>query len=183
MPYPKPKNRIPHILISMGGTDEKNMTSFVIEALDELNEKFKAAIITGSGYPFTNELNNILKFVKYRYELFQDPHNVAEIMSSVDLAIISFGVTAYELASLNIPALYLCLSSDHEKSSRLFEEEGIGKTMGVFSDIEKQKFVQALSSIIWKQKIINTMSKKAISINVSSLEKISSSIFNQTVYG
>ena len=75
MPYPKPKNRIPHILVSMGGTDEKNMTSFVIEALDELDEKFKAAIITGLGYPFTNELNNILKLeavdiiliVKYKY--------------------------------------------------------------------------------------------------------------------
>ena len=159
------------------------MTNFVIEALDEVNAKFKTTIITGLGYPFISDLKNILKLVQYQYELFQNPNNVAEIMSIADLAIISFGVTAYELASLSVPALYLCLSSDHEKSSRLFEKENIGKTMGVYSDIDKKKFIQTLSSFIWNQKKINTMSKKAISINVSSLEKISSSIFNQTVYG
>ena len=38
---------------------EKNLTSFVIETLDELDEDFKAAIITGTGYQFTNELKNI----------------------------------------------------------------------------------------------------------------------------
>ena len=179
--YPKPKNRIPHILVTMGGTDEKNLTSFVIQVLDELDEKFKVAIITGSGYQFTNELKNILKFVKYRYELFQDPHKIAEIMSSVDLAIISFGVTAYELASLNIPALYLCLSPDHEESSRLFEEEGIGKTLGVFSGIEKEKYVQELSSIIWKQKKIDSMSERFSSIKISNLQKISTTIMNQIV--
>ena len=181
IPYQNHKNRIPHILVSMGGSDEKNMTSFVIEALDELDENFKVSIITGSGYQFTNELKNILKFVKYPFELFKDPHNVAEIMSLVDLAIISFGVTAYELASLNIPALYLCLSSDHEESSLLFEEEGIGKSMGVFSAIEKQKYVQGLSSIIWKQKKINKMSEKFGSIKISNLKKISNSIINYSV--
>ena len=43
----------------------------------------------------------------------------------------SFGVTAFELAALGVPALYLALSEDHARSASAFEEAGIGKVLGV----------------------------------------------------
>ena len=54
--YPKPKNSIPNILVSMGATDGKNMTEFVINSLDRIIEKFKVRIIVGSGYPYQKKV-------------------------------------------------------------------------------------------------------------------------------
>ena len=58
--YPKPKNSIPNILVSMGATDGKNMTEFVINSLDRIIEKFKVTIIVGSGYPYLKNLKKTL---------------------------------------------------------------------------------------------------------------------------
>ena len=41
--YPTPNNPIPNILVSMGSTDEKNMTKFVIYTLDKINEIGRAS--------------------------------------------------------------------------------------------------------------------------------------------
>ena len=40
-------------------------------------------------------------------------------MSRSYFGIITFGHTAYELMSLNVPAIYLNISKDHEDSSML----------------------------------------------------------------
>ena len=180
--YPKPNNSIPNILVSMGGTDEKNMTDFVVNSLNEIKEAFKAIILVGPGYSHLEKLESNLKLVNYKFELYQNPDNVAEVMSTANLAIISFGVTAYELAALKIPSIYFCLTCDHEESSTLFEHEGIGKTISQYSSINKEKFIRALSSLVSNQTILNEMSKKANSITLSDLHTISSSILRQTVY-
>ena len=43
----------------------------------------------------------------------------------------SFGVTAYELAALGVPALYLCLTEDHAESAEAFVAAGMGRSLGV----------------------------------------------------
>ena len=40
--------------------------------------------------------------------------------ASADLAVASFGVTAYELAAVGVPAVYLCLTDDHAESAEAF---------------------------------------------------------------
>ena len=130
--YPKLKNTVPNILVSMGGSDEKNMTEFVINTLNQINEQFKVTIIIGTGYPYLGKLKNSLEEVRYAFELYQNPRHIAKKMSQTDFAIISFGQTAYELAALKVPALYLCLTKDHQESAQLFVKEGLGKSLGIF---------------------------------------------------
>jgi UDP-2,4-diacetamido-2,4,6-trideoxy-beta-L-altropyranose hydrolase len=157
--YPKPNNDIPNILVSMGGTDEKNMTKFVIESLNQINQKFKAIIIVGSGYPYFDKLKNSLEKVHFEYDLIQNPKNIAKIMSQSDFAIISFGQTAYELAALNIPTIYLCLTEDHEESAQLFVKEEMGKLLGIFNKDNESlmnPFYDCLGQFINENKINKT---------------------------
>ena len=164
--YLKPDNLIPNILVSMGGTDENNMTDIVIEAINMINEQLKLIIIVGSGFPHMHQLTKSLAKVQFEFELHQNPDNIAKIMSRTDFAIISFGQTAYELAALNIPALYICLTIDHEESSKLFYNEGIGVSLGVFSEDRKQKLVDSLKfHIVEKQKSIKMFNQKKIKIS------------------
>ena len=100
----------------------------------------------------------------------------------MDFSVISFGVTAYEFAALYIPSIYLCLSTDHEKSSYLFELEGIGKTMGEYSNIDKKEIIQTISYFLSNSRKLCDMSDKANLIKISDLNKISRNIVEQTEY-
>jgi len=168
--YPKPKNSVPNILVSMGGTDEKNLTEFVINSLNKINEQFKATVIVGTGYPYLNQLKNSLKQIGFEFELHTNPKNIAEIMSQADFSVISFGQTAYELAALQVPAIYLCLTSDHFESSKLFVKEGIGISLGVYSKAKEKDLLEILN---------NKLKEKSISsrkMNISNPKNISSLI-------
>lgn len=174
--YPRQNNDIPNILVLMGGTDKKNMTELVIKSLNNFNENFNVIIVVGAGYPYFRQLKNNLKKVQFDYEMYQNPVNIAEIMSQTDFAIISFGQTAYELAALNIPAYYLCLTKDHEYSSQLFVNEGIGISLGVFSKDTIKGSLEKIHSINREKQIVKEMSDCAVLLNISNLENISSLI-------
>jgi UDP-2,4-diacetamido-2,4,6-trideoxy-beta-L-altropyranose hydrolase len=180
--YPKSDNKKTNILVSMGGTDENNMMELVINSLRTINEIFKATIIVGSGYPYLEQLKKTLEEVHFEFELYQNPKNIAEVMSTTSCAIISFGQTAYELAALNIPALYLCLTNDHEDSAQLFVKEGIGKLLGIYSDVKHHEIVEAITHLLIENEVIEKMSNCAKSLNNSSLNKISQLILKERFY-
>ena len=56
---------------------------------------------------------------------------MSDIMAEADLAVASFGVTAYELAAMGVPAIYLCLTEDHEQSALMFQDSGLGLSLGL----------------------------------------------------
>jgi UDP-2,4-diacetamido-2,4,6-trideoxy-beta-L-altropyranose hydrolase len=171
--YPKPKNTTPNILVSMGGTDEKNMTEFVINSMKQINEKFKATIIVGSGYPYILQLKKRLEKVHFEFELLQNPKDIAKIMSQSDFSIISFGQTAYELAALNVSALYICLTDDHFESSKLFMKNGAGTSLGIFSLMKQEGLAEAIKFHLSENQVVKDMPISANILNISNLLKVS----------
>lgn len=181
--YPKPNNPVPNILVLMGGTDENNMTKFVIDALDEINEPFSVTIVLGPGYQHEENLKNRLDSVHFKYSTRRNPINIAELMSRSDFAIISFGQTAYELVALKVPSLYLCLSDDHLESSKLLLNSGIGVSLGVFSKEKNQEIIETVTFYITEKHAVKQMSKHAKLLNVSDLNKLSRIIIKEKIYG
>jgi len=177
--YPKPNNSIPNILVSMGATDEKNMTEFVINSLNPIIEKFKVTIIVGSGYPYLKNLNKTLEKVHFGFELLQNPKNIANIMAQTKFGIISFGQTAYELAALNIPAFYISLSHDHNESSKLFMNENFGQSLGLYSNFTKQNLIDSVSLYLIDK--IKSNKIKTERLNISKMDIITSLIIGNNV--
>jgi len=174
--YPLPKNTIPNIFVSMGATDENDMTAFILKILNEIDGEYFATFIIGSGYQYYEKLRKNLNVASFQNKLLKDPNNIVKIMSQVDFAIISFGQTAYELAALKIPANYICISNDHYNSSKLFVNEGIGISLGLFSSIKKDKLIKSIRLFLTNRKLVKKMSQNTDSLNVSDLDTISSLI-------
>ena len=65
------------------------------------------------------------------FEIVQGVNDLGAEFSGADLALVTFGVTAYELAALGVPALYLALSDDHALSASSFEKCGMGAVLGL----------------------------------------------------
>jgi len=131
----KPKNPSPKILVAMGATDPKGLTFIALNALKNVSIDISIEVLIGNQYLFIDKLKKTIKQIQKQIVIHQSPPNVAEIMSSADVAIISFGVTAYELAAVNTPVLYLCLTKDHALSAKSFDKDGMGVSLGVYSEI------------------------------------------------
>lgn len=177
--YPRSSRAIPDIMISMGGTDPNNMTLFVIEALKEIKASFSVSLILGLGYSFHDILLENLSGTPFGYKIHKEPGNIPEIMSTSDMAIISFGVTAYELAALGVPSILLSLTQDHFRSASIFAAEGIGINLGVYTTALKTDLIRAVTGLLKEGELRKNMSQKAVSLFTgSNLRIISNKIFD-----
>ena len=154
----------PVILVTMGGSDPAGLTVRALRVLDLVEEKFRVITVVGRGFSQRKDLAQVLREVSYPVEVLEDVDDMASVMSKADLAIASFGVTAYELAVMGVPAVFLCLTEDHARSASLFEEAGIGVNLGVHSKVREGEVRKALMKLLADPVHLKGMSQEASSL-------------------
>lgn len=77
------------------------------------------------------------------------PDNAPEIFARARAAVAAFGVTAYELAALGVPALYVALSEDHRRSAQGAEQLGFGEIGGMAQELDPQTLA-AKAAALWR---------------------------------
>jgi len=132
----------------MGGSDPQGMTIKVMKALEMLKEDFKVVVVLGAGFQHKAELDNLLSGCKHHFDLQEDVTNMAELMSQSDLALVSFGVTAYELAAMGVPAVHLCLTEDHAEAASAFAKAGVAINIGVFNEMSEAKLARKIQGLL-----------------------------------
>jgi spore coat polysaccharide biosynthesis protein SpsF len=69
-------------------------------------------------------------------------------MSVADIAIVSFGVTAYELAAEGVPTVHFCLSEDHMKSAEAFVARNVALTLSVEESSDAENISRAVAVLL-----------------------------------
>jgi len=151
----------PRILITMGGSDPAGLTLKAVEALNMLHENFQAMIVLGPGFMHEDPLNKLLRKINYNYTIIRNVLDMAPIMAQADLAIASFGVTAFELAALGVPAIHLCLTEDHVESASTFVKAGIAVSLGLFNNVSKPVLANAIRQLLVNAQRRSIMSDRA----------------------
>ena len=139
---------LPRLLVTMGGSDPAGLTFPVIEALEALPQAFDTRIVTGSAFAHQAQLHERLKTAQRHYTLISNPADMPAVMADTDLAIASFGATAYELACLGIPAVHLCLSADHASSASSLHQAGAARVLGEYKNISVEQIRAALENLL-----------------------------------
>lgn len=111
--YKKHKNIIPKVLVMMGGTDPYSLTLEVVEKLINLRQDINISVIIKKEHSDIEQIKKLEKEIN----IYSDIKNMAEFFTRIDFAIISFGMSAYELLSMQIPAIHICLDEEHYKAS------------------------------------------------------------------
>jgi len=151
----------PTVLATMGGSDPSGFTIKVVKALNLLDEDFDIIVVLGSAFSQTEILRKTLTNSKHNVELQENVKNMPAIMTRADIAIASFGVTAYELAAMEDPAIYLCLTENHVQSASAFVEAGMAISLGVGEDVSTQELAQAASELLENETKRLSMTKHA----------------------
>jgi len=154
----------PNILITMGGSDPAGLTFMAVDALRMIIEEFEATVVIGPGFKNKEALLKKISEVGKEINVVQNPGNMAQLMSDADLAMASFGVTAYELAAMGVPAIYLCLTEDHAESSSVFVEAGIAENLGIYTVVTQYELSEAMRRLLTDTNDRLKMSKRAIQL-------------------
>ncbi len=150
------------VLITTGGSDPAGLALKAVSAVDQVEEGFEPAIMLGTAFCHLTALQKLLARTRKDFKIHTDPADVAGLMSQSDLAIASFGVTAYELAALGVPSVYFCLSDDHSASASVLDSLGVGINTGVHSAVASQDLLTEKTSLLLRdRRLRNRMSKAA----------------------
>jgi len=136
------------ILVTMGGSDPAGLTLKALTALDQLAGNFETVVVLGPGFMHETDLAGWLVEARRHYDLRRDVRDMVGLMAEADLAVASFGVTAYELAAMGVPAVYLCLTDDHAESASGLVIAGAAISMGLHIHVTVDAVASAIDGLL-----------------------------------
>ena len=142
------------LIVTMGGSDPKDFTRLALKAVTRVATPLQALFVIGSGFADPGALTKEIEAAGF--EALYDVAVPAAEFARADLALISFGVTAYEMAALGVPSLYVTLTEDHANSASAFCQAGMGETVPQDPD----SIASALTRLIVDQDRRNAMSER-----------------------
>ena len=119
----KINKELKNILITIGGSDNLNLTHRILKEIKHFNANIR--VVIGPAFKYNDELKE--GYENYKNIKFYENVNMPEIMKKTDLAISACGGTIYELAYLGIPTIGLVIVDNQEKSGAYLNENNIVK--------------------------------------------------------
>ena len=132
-------SKIEHLLISMGGIDQSNATGKVLESLrySSLPNNCRITIVMGDAAPSLDNIQLQAEGLTWPTELKVNVTNMAQLMTSSDLAIGTAGSTAWERCCLGLPSIVVVLADNQRKIGHVLEQERAVILIKEISDVEK----------------------------------------------
>jgi len=151
----------PHLLVTMGGSDPAELTLQAVSGLDLLDLEFATTVLLGPGFAHNDALSQLLSRTRRRFVVLRGPDDIPSVMTRADLAVCSFGVTAYELAAAGIPAVYLCLTPDHAESASALAAGGMGVSLGIFKAVTHNQLAATVRDLLVNRQRLECMRGQA----------------------
>ncbi len=145
---PRSHSPCPTLLVTMGGSDPLNLTERCAHALKRLDPVFRARFVIGPGFKNKDRLARSIVRLSPNFETVEGADGLTTEYASCDVALVAFGVTAYELAAFGVPALYLGISDDHSLSASAFEHAGMGVSLGTAKDCDDKTIAQSVWALL-----------------------------------
>ena len=137
----------PVVLVTMGGSDPAGLTLEAMRALRRVTRSIGIVVLLGPGFGHDAELAPLVEACPHECLVVRDG-DVRARMLEADLAVLSFGVTAYEAAACSLPAVHLCLTDDHALSSSAFADAGIAVSLGRADQVEETGLAEGVESML-----------------------------------
>jgi UDP-2,4-diacetamido-2,4,6-trideoxy-beta-L-altropyranose hydrolase len=158
-----PAKTVNRILVTMGGSDPKNMTAWVLRSLLLLEtiQPLEICLILGADFADRAAVEAIAQTSRYHsIKIASAVTNMATWMNQSDLAIAAGGSTTYELAYLGIPALIITASPTQIEVAIEMDRLGINCYLGPFETISEEQFLASLTDRITNSHLRQAMSER-----------------------
>lgn len=140
---------IKNILITMGGVDQPNATSRVLQTLKHcrLPEDCHISVVMGSQAPWLTQVQALARDMPWPTQVLVNINDMAKCMADSDLAIGAAGGTSWERCCLGLPSLMVVLADNQKSGAHALQEAKAAHLLGNLTDIE-MKLPLAIQEII-----------------------------------
>ena len=109
--------KLRHILVTMGGVDADNVTGRVLAALqrEETTSLDKITVVLGPHAPWREQVTKQAVDMPVPTQVLSGVDNMAELMTSCDLAFGAGGSTTWERCALGVPTITIVLADNQQE--------------------------------------------------------------------
>jgi spore coat polysaccharide biosynthesis protein SpsF len=145
----EPHHPEPCVVVTMGGSDPAGLSLRALRALERLDGLLRIRLILGRGFAHRAALETLLPTLRRQtLEILEDLADMPAALADADLAVAAFGVTAWELAALGVPAILLGLSADHARSAESLHEAGMARSLGEHTMVSDADLAAAVDGLL-----------------------------------
>lgn len=138
------------LLVLTGGSDPGGLAFTVAHSLRLVRAPIQATFVLGAAFQGQHELEQLLGSAGKPWRILRALQDVAPVMAGMGAAVSAFGVSAYELACVGVPALLLCASEDHLRSAQACVSAGVADCLGLIGACSPQRIAQGIDEL-WAQ--------------------------------
>jgi UDP-2,4-diacetamido-2,4,6-trideoxy-beta-L-altropyranose hydrolase len=118
------------VLITLGGSDPKNITLKAMQALGKVDiDGLEAVVVVGGGNPHYESLKKAIQSSRVLICLKKDVKEMPGFMAWADVAISGGGTTCWELAFMRLPSLILAIADNQKLNVTMLKRSGIALTL------------------------------------------------------
>ncbi len=124
--------KLKRLLITMGGVDQPNATSKVLEALNAcpLPSDCQITVVMGARAPWLNQVRSLAATMPWPTEVRVNISDMAQIMADSDLAIGAAGSTSWERCCIGLPTLLVMLADNQKEGALALQQRGAVRLIG-----------------------------------------------------
>lgn len=151
-----------NILITMGGVDQKNITTLVLRVIDACNFQgdIKFTVVMGPNAPWLDDVRNFAERMSKSVYIRVNVENMAGLMAESDLAIAAAGSTTWELCCLGVPAIMIVLADNQRETANRLQKELNSMILEITPNFEDE-LKRCIEHIINNTSVQISLSKKS----------------------
>lgn len=135
------------LLVTFGGSDEKNITEILCKQLIQSFPKIKTKIIIGPNTICPNRLNTLVKKSRGQITLMKETSDMYKEISSSEFGFCAGGITSYEFATLGKPFSIICVDKHQLQTAKEWERLGVARNLGLFNKKNTKRIYQFLNFV------------------------------------
>lgn len=155
------------ILVSLGGTDDANVTETILSALAGAGAGMEIEVVVTSVFPYLEQVRAMSANIP-GLRIHTDVQDMAGLMANVDIAIGAGGTSSYERACLGLPTVLVITADNQLPGATYLEHKGAALIAGHAIRDDKAALGSAvlehLKHLRQDRDLLNRMSERAFDI-------------------
>ncbi|MAG69658.1 MAG: UDP-2,4-diacetamido-2,4,6-trideoxy-beta-L-altropyranose hydrolase [Acidobacteria bacterium] len=175
------------ILVFMGGSNLKNVTSKVLRAIHMLDRSDIAIdVVIGNLNPYHDEIKILTSKIP-NTSCHHNVENMAELMASADLCIGAGGTTTWERCCAGLPTIAIILAENQKNIPESLDKEGALINLGWYHNVTENNIKDGIEGLIDNPQKVASMSDKSRRLVDGEgvgrvIDTISSIVDNRNIY-
>lgn len=156
--------QLKHLLITMGGVDQADVTSKVLEVLRDcpLPADLRITVVMGSNAPWLERVQLLTKLMPQPTAVIVNVNRMAQLMADSDLAIGAAGSTSWERCCLGLPSIIGVQAANQQLIANALELSGAAKAFSINKGVKPLR--ELIAKVVGDNHRLQNMTTSAAAI-------------------